>query len=64
MLVFVTPVSVVQVVRVSGIDVEHNDPNLVVQSYDDVDKVTEMTVINAFPSSLVYLHLNHSWSTS
>ena len=51
--VLVTPVSVVQVVRVSGIDVEHNDPNLVGQRHDDGAKVTEMILINAFPSCLV-----------
>ena len=33
----------------TGTDVEHHDPNLVGQSHDDVAKVTEMTLINAFP---------------
>ena len=45
--------SVVQVVHVTGIDVEHNDPNLVGQRHDDGAKVTEMILINAFPSCLV-----------
>ena len=37
----------------TGTDVEHNDPNLVGQRHDDVAKVTEMILINAFPSCLV-----------
>ena len=48
----------------TGIDVEHNDTNLVEQRHDDVAKVTEMTLINAFHSTLVCLHMNRSWSTS
>ena len=48
----------------TGTNVEHNDTNLVEQRHDDVAKVTEMTLINAFHSSLVCLHMNRSRSSS